>query len=89
MPITRGDKKLIGDKKIAKILAFSNFKSVRIRQIPSLAGNVVGTIPRGSQICYTEMVKNSDGIWLKLDTEERKIYTTDYRPTLQVDFFKI
>lgn len=89
MPITRGNEKSIGDKNIAKISAFANFKSVRIRQIPSLAGNVVGTIPRGIQICYTEIVKNSDGNWLKLGTEERKIYTTDHRPTVQVGFFYI
>lgn len=78
---------LINYKKIAHLSPLSTFRAVRIRQNPSLIGNVVGVIPRGVQIAYTEIVCNSDGVWLKLATEERNLYTTDHRPTVQVNSF--
>uniref|UniRef100_A0A915DCC7 RING-type domain-containing protein n=1 Tax=Ditylenchus dipsaci TaxID=166011 RepID=A0A915DCC7_9BILA len=53
----------------------STFKAIRIRSHPTLSAHQIGVLPRGIAFNYTEMVKNGDGVWLKLANEAKAHYT--------------
>ncbi|KAE9549406.1 hypothetical protein FO519_007385 [Halicephalobus sp. NKZ332] len=62
--------------KFAKLDSLSSFAAVRIRIHPTLTSPVVGKIERGCTLTWSEMIKNSEGTWLKL-TDEAKILFCD------------
>src|SRR2546423_1107489 len=43
-----------------------------IRAHPSLSAAQIGRIGRGSWVHFTEVLRNSDGIWLRLSEASRK-----------------
>lgn len=52
----------------------SSYSGARIRTHPALNAHIVGAVPRGANISYLEVVRNSDGTWLRLTDKVRTLY---------------
>lgn len=52
----------------------SSYAGSRIRSHPTLNAQIIGAIPRGATISYIEIVRNTDGAWLRLTDDVRSIY---------------
>ncbi|KAL3078261.1 hypothetical protein niasHS_012148 [Heterodera schachtii] len=60
-----------GNEKIALFPVVSPFFALKVRVLPSLCAPQFGLIHRGSSLQFGELLRNEDGVWLRL-TEETK-----------------
>ncbi|KAI1714938.1 PHR domain-containing protein [Ditylenchus destructor] len=58
----------------------ADFRGIRVRTHPTLsANNQIGVISRGGAFEYTEILKNADGVWLKMASDARSLYCDHHR----------
>lgn len=77
----------------------SSYGGARIRSHPALNSQIIGAIPRGANISYLEIIRNTDGTWLRLTDDVRTIYcdrkvidqawTLQYNNHLKVEHIKL
>lgn len=52
----------------------ASFRGVRVRSHATLNAPQIGVVPRGATITYEEIVRNADGVWIRLTDEARSVF---------------